>query len=95
MNSKAQRFKKSLPAHFVNKNIIHLRHELSKSQFAISCDLDISRFQYASYEEYRSTPNLDLTVKMAQYFKVKLEDFITKDLSKTRLEYIDKSFVQL
>lgn len=95
IDKKMKLFYRPKPNHFINSNLIHLRHELGISQYLISKNLKIHNNTYATFEEYRSVPKIELIIKMADYFRVKLEDFITKDLSKEKLEYIDKSFVQL
>lgn len=94
MSSKAYCFNKK-SNHFFNKNICHLRHELGYSQYNVADDLDVTRSCYASWEEHRSEPSFDTLIKVCEYFKVKIEDMLTIDLSKTMLNYIDKSFVQL
>lgn len=64
-----------------NQNLKYLRKTKGFTQEAMAQALGITRTLYKDYE-YANTPSLDMLSKMADYFKVSLDDLIRIDLEK-------------
>lgn len=50
-----------------------LRHQINKSQKEVAEELGIARTKYARYEVGESNPDIDVLVKIADYFNVSLD----------------------
>lgn len=50
-----------------------LRQQINKSQKDVADDLGIVRTKYARYEVGESNPNIDMLIKIADYFNVSLD----------------------
>jgi len=73
------------------KNFRHLRSLKKKTQEQLAEDLSITRSRISSYEEGRSTPNLDFLIQLSKYFKLPIDTLLKNDLTKTK----DASFMDI
>ncbi|NDV43116.1 XRE family transcriptional regulator [Flagellimonas sediminis] len=76
---------------FLAKNISHLRHLKKLSQEELAEELGVTRSNLSSKEEGRSRPNLELLLKISDYFRVPVDILLRKDLTKAK----DFSFIEL
>lgn len=67
----------------IAKNIRHLRKAKEKSQEQMADDLGVTRSRIGSYEESRSEPNIDLLLKLSDYFDLPVDVLIRHDLTKS------------
>lgn len=65
----------------VGKNIRHLRREQQLSQCDLADKVGLKRGNIASYEKSAAEPKIYNVIKLADYFKVSICDFVKKDLS--------------
>ncbi|MFC5196553.1 XRE family transcriptional regulator [Bizionia hallyeonensis] len=75
----------------ITKNIRHLRHLKGLTQEVFADDLKITRSRISSYEEGRSTPSIDMLIKLSNYFKIPVDILIKNDLTKSK----DTSFIDI
>jgi len=75
----------------VAKNIRHLRRLKGLTQEVLSEDLSVTRSRISSYEENRSAPNIDMLIKLSDYFKVPIDILLRNDLTKAK----DSSFIEI
>jgi len=61
-------------------NLKLLRKKSGKTQDNVSADLKIGRTTIANYETALSEPNLETLVKFANYFGVRLDDILSKNM---------------
>ncbi len=64
----------------LSKNLKKLRHKLGMSQERLSAIIGIKRPTYSSYEEYRAEPNIKTIIALSAFFKVTIDDLLTKEL---------------
>lgn len=76
---------------YITKNIRHLRNLKGITQEAFAEDLKVPRSRISSYEEGRSIPNVDMLIKLSDYFKIPIDILIKKDLTKAK----DTSFIEV
>lgn len=75
----------------IGRNIKKIRSvkNLSQSKFA---DLfKLSRASIGSYEEERAEPKIEKLIEIANYFSIKLEDLLKKELSVNEISGFDKT----
>lgn len=75
----------------ISINIRHLRHLKKLSQEALAEDLNVTRAKIASHEAGRTVPNIELLIKLSDYFKIPIDILLRKDLTKTK----DLSFIEI
>jgi len=76
----------------LSRNIKKLRafKNLNQTEFA---DLfNIKRSSIGAYEEGRAEPKLETIIKIADYFKLSLDDVITKELTINQITKFDVNF---
>lgn len=61
-------------------NLKNLREKKKKTQGIIADLIGVSRSTYLNYEKGRSEPPASVLVKIAQYYKVSIDDLLTQDL---------------
>lgn len=66
-------------------NLRFLRQRLSLSQKELGDKLGVQGSRIRDYELGVSEPNMDLLVRLAQFFQLTLDNFITRDLAKAPL----------
>lgn len=66
---------------FIGQNLRYLRKQTNLSQQAFAEKIGLNRGNIASYEKGLAEPNSSKLIKITNYFKVDLADFINKDLS--------------
>lgn len=71
---------------YLHQNLKYLRKQVKLSQAALAETLSLSRSNIAAYEAGNSEPNLTKLLKITDFFKVSIRDFISKDLASE--EYI-------
>jgi len=66
---------------YIGKNIrkIRMSKKLTQTEFAELFDL--KRTAVGSYEEGRAEPKIDTLIKIADYFKLSLDNLMRKELS--------------
>jgi len=65
----------------VGHNIKKLRNVKNLSQQAFGDLFGLTRGNISSYEELRAEPKIEVIIKIANYFSIPLEHFLTKQLS--------------
>lgn len=70
-----------------------LRIENGLKQAEIAAIFNLPRTTWASYEAGKSKPNIELIVRIANYFDLKVEEIVMKDLAKVRLSIFDETKV--
>lgn len=76
---------------YLASNISHLRKQKKLSQNAFAQDMEVPRSRISSYEESRSTPNIDFLIKLSDYFKIPIDILIRNNLATEK----DVSFIEL
>ncbi len=72
-----------------HQNLKFLRKQKGFTQEAIAAELGLSRSAYKDYE-YENTPGVEQLLKIADYFKVSLDDLLRIDLEKkSQISMID------
>ncbi|KFE97561.1 XRE family transcriptional regulator [Chryseobacterium formosense] len=66
----------------LSENMRFLRDRQKVSQQKISDDLSITRGRYATYEEDRSEPPLEVLIRISKYFKISIDLLLTVDIRK-------------
>ena len=66
----------------INKNIRFLREREGWTQKELAARLGIKKSMVGAYEEFRSIPLLKTTVKIADLFRMDLDELIRTDLEK-------------
>lgn len=69
----------------LSSNIKYLRQEKNISQQELAQILKIPRTTLGDYERAKTEPNIATIIKLSQYFKVDLDNFLKQDLSKSKL----------
>jgi transcriptional regulator with XRE-family HTH domain len=67
---------------FLGHNIKFLRKKENFSQEQFAKIFGLKRSNIGSYEEGRATPPLQIIIKVAKYFNLKIETLISEDISK-------------
>lgn len=67
--------------HMLDKNLNYLRKKKKISQQKLADDLGTPRTTLGDYERGKTEPNLEMLVKMAEYFDLKIDALIREDLS--------------
>lgn len=76
---------------FIANNIKHLRELKNQTQEYFANELEISRERVASYEQGRSSPPVEVLIRLSEYFRLPIDVLIRNDLSKTE----DVSFLRI
>ena len=71
---------------YLGKNIATLRKICKISRYQMSIDLGIADMTLKKIESGEHTPNVDIIVRIASYFRVSLDELVNKDI-----EYIEYS----
>lgn len=66
------------------ENIKYLRAQVGRSQQELANDLGITRTRYSKYEYGMAEPPVELLVKIAMYYKLRIDDLILVDLQRAR-----------
>ena len=69
-----------------SENIRFLRDKKKASQQKVGDEILITRGRYATYEDERSEPPIEILVKLSKYYKVSIDLLLTVDLRKYPLE---------
>lgn len=72
------------------QNLKFLRKQKNWTQEDLAEKLGIKRSLIGAYEEERAEPRLDVMQVVCDMFKISLEDFLFKDLSESKLNYLQK-----
>ena len=75
----------------ISKNIRHLRTLKGITQEVFAEELGITRSRISSYEENRSSPTIEMLIKLSEYFKIPVDILIKNDLTKAK----DTSFIEV
>ena len=75
----------------ISKNIRHLRTLKGITQEVFAEELGITRSRISSYEENRSSPTIEMLIKLSDYFKIPVDILIKNDLTKAK----DTSFIEV
>ncbi len=67
---------------YLSQNIKTLRKHKGLTQAQFSDKIGVKRSVIGAYEERRSEPKLNLLMDICRYFKVSIDDILTKDLEK-------------
>jgi len=70
----------------LGNNLQYLRKKHGLSQQALSSALDIPRTTLGDYEREKTEPNIEMLLKMADYFNLDINTFLRKDLSHEQYE---------
>lgn len=76
--------KESLPV--FAKNLKELRRKKEITQEALAKETGIALHNIGSYEEGRSMPRIDKLCRLAEYFRITIDELIKEDLSKEKAE---------
>lgn len=76
---------------YISNNIRHLRELKKQTQEYFASELGISRERVASYEQGRSSPPVELLVRLSDYFRLPIDVLIRNDLSRAG----DASFLRI
>lgn len=71
---------------YLRLNIKHLRKLRKMNQTALGGVIGVTHVQIGRYESGDSAPPPDKIVALAEYFKVSLDDFMLRDLSREGME---------
>lgn len=77
----------------VNKNLNKLRLLLGKKQREMADLVGITASGWSNYEKGLSAPKLDHLITLSAFFKVSIDDLLTKDLSNVKLHVPDEEFL--
>lgn len=72
-----------------------LRHKKNETQEQTSKSLDISRAMYSHYENGIRLPRINVAIKMATYFGVKVDDIIFLNNNDTKRHISNKEITSL
>lgn len=81
-------FEKNIPQFMLAQNLKYLRqkHKISQSELAES--MALPRTTLGDYERGKTEPNIAMLIKLADYFKLKIDDLIRQNLSHQDLEIL-------
>ena len=63
----------------ISQKLKELREEQNKSQYKVSQELGIERYNYANWEQDRSEPNLEMLSKLADIFNCSIDYLLGKE----------------
>lgn len=66
----------------LSENIKFLRDKMKTSQQKVADEISITRGRYATYEDGRSEPPIEILIKLFKYYKVSIDLLLTVDLRK-------------
>lgn len=66
----------------ISSNIAFLRNKNNYTQERLADKLDITRSRLSSWEEHRCEPNIELIIRIADFFQIKIDDLLKKELRK-------------
>ena len=66
---------------YIGKNIRKIRISKKMTQTEFAELFDLKRTAVGSYEEGRAEPKIDTLIKIADYFKLSLDQLLRKELS--------------
>lgn len=66
----------------ISSNIAYLRNKNNYTQEVLADKLDITRNRLSSWEEHRCEPNIELIIRIADFFQIKIDDLLKKELRK-------------
>ncbi len=69
----------------LSSNLKYLRQEKNISQQELAETLKIPRTTLGDYERAKTEPNIVTIIKLSQFFKVDLDNFLKQDLTKNKL----------
>jgi transcriptional regulator with XRE-family HTH domain len=69
-----------------SENIRFLRDKTKASQQKVADDISITRGRYATYEDGRSEPPIELLIKLSNHYKVSIDLLVSVDLKKYPLD---------
>ena len=72
----------------LNINLKYLRSKFHISQQGLADTLEIPRTTLGDYERGKTEPNMDMLIRMADHFKIKVDDLIRTNLSHKDLEVL-------
>ncbi|MBD3907276.1 LexA family transcriptional regulator [Chryseobacterium sp. Ch-15] len=72
----------------LSDNMRLLRDKQKASQQKISDDLSITRGRYATYEDGRSEPPIELLIRISKYFRISIDLLLTVDIRKYPIDEI-------
>ncbi len=75
---------------FAGKNLKFLRKQKGWTQEEFSVKLGIKRSLLGAYEEERAEPKLEVTETVCGIFRISMEDFLLKDLSAAKGNYLER-----
>lgn len=75
---------------FAGKNLRFLRKQRGWTQEEFAVKLGIKRSLLGAYEEERAEPKLEVTETVCGMFKLSMEDFLLKDISTMKGNYLEK-----
>lgn len=70
---------------FFGKNIKKIRTVKGLSQSAFAELFDLKRATLGAYEEQRSEPKIDTIIKIANYFSIKIDNLLTREITVNEL----------
>jgi putative transcriptional regulator len=63
----------------VSHKILELRNEINVTQLQLAQDLQVTRQTIIAIENHRCNPSLELSLRIARYFKKSVEEVFTLD----------------
>jgi len=70
---------------YISENLRHLRKKVVLlSQQKLAEKLKIKRAGYAKYEEGLNEPNLGILIKISRFYKISIDDLITKKIKRIK-----------
>lgn len=72
----------------LSTNLNYLRKTKKISQQQLADDMSIPRTTLGDYERGKTEPNIEMLIKLADYFEVKIDDMVRNNLSHRDLEII-------
>ncbi len=80
---------------YLHDNIRYFRKKLGLNQVAFADLIGAKRNTISDYERGRSNPSIDLIRKMAELFKISLDDLIEKDMSQFSTEHLSEEALKV
>lgn len=77
---------------YFSANLKYLRGKRDLSQQGLADAIGVKKSNIGSWEEGRATPNLEILVKMANYFSISMQDLIAKNISLDSLDSDNQNF---
>lgn len=73
---------------YLAQNLKYLRTKAGKQQKELALILNVSKATMAKYENGMVEPNIEMIVRMAEYFGVTLDELVLKDLKPSAPVYV-------